>query len=174
MHKSTEAFASFILLIFMVSGCSPGKWKKIEVDTHHQLDIPPGLRKSKDLHEYASIQYEDNSTPLYFICLNESKDSLQSMGLHYELEDYAFFCARNLVYPLDTIYSQSQNVFLTNGMMCSMHEIEGMMNGADLYYNLAVYDSHGKFYQLITWTDRKTKELKREDILQLTSSFVTK
>lgn len=116
------------------------------------------MQQSNELHDFAHLQYSDEQQGYFLIGIDEPKEDLRNLQLHYKLEDYSHFVTRTVSQGLDTVNVSTTTNHEINGLSCISTDLFGAMTAAEepleVYYRLMVLESPSNFYQLIAWSSR--------------------
>ena len=116
------------------------------------------MQKSNELHDFARLQYSDEQQGYFLIGIDEPKEDLRNLQLHYQLEDYSHFVTRTVSQGLDTVNVTTSTSHQVNGLSCISTDLFGAMTATEkpleVYYRLMVLESQSNFYQLIAWSAR--------------------
>lgn len=167
-----------LLSLAVLSGCSgtfSPKMQQVALDDQFSVELPESMQKTNELHDFAPLQYADNSEGLFVIGIEEPKSKLRSLHLYYSLEDYAYFVQRTVSGGLDTTNVNIGAPQTVNGMQSLSVDLFGALTSGDepleVYYRLAVYESESHFYQLIAWTTRDNYQRFRNIVTDMECSF---
>ena len=151
---------SLVGLLFLTScfNTDDVRYKEIVVHDKYQLRIPETMQKSNELHDFAHLQYSDEQQGYFLIGIDEPKEDLRNLQLHYQLEDYSHFVTKTVSQGLDTVNVSTVTSHEINGLPCISTDLFGAMTAKEepleVYYRLMVLESPSNFYQLIAWSAR--------------------
>ncbi len=157
-----RAFSAISLVsLLLLSSCFRSddvRYKEIVVEDKYQLRIPETMQQSNELHDFAKLQYSDEQKGYFLIGIDEPKDDLRNLQLHYKLDDYSHFVTRTVSQGLDTVNVSTSTSHEVNGLSCISTDLFGAMTATEkpleVYYRLMVLESPSNFYQLIAWSAR--------------------
>jgi len=134
-----------------------------------------------DLNTSASNQYQyveeiDGTTrEHYLIVLFETHKEIKKYKLGYEFDAMSYWelAAQSLEGGLDTyeILTTNPEVETVNGMNCVKSEMRGALGNVNVFYKLGVFQGSNAFYQVLTWTIEKQKDIFNSEMDQIIGSF---
>jgi hypothetical protein len=78
---------SFIILAF-VSCKQEAKFTEVNINQRYTIQLPDYLQACTDLHENASLQYQNAELDIYAMVIEEKKSTMENYDLDYDLELY--------------------------------------------------------------------------------------
>lgn len=163
MRKSVTILV--IALLALLTACNQGKMlppRAVDVNGIFSVAVPRNLVAQSDLHQFAPLQLADEPGGYFVVAIDESKESIQALKLHYSLADYADFTETTISDAFDTVRVTGRSTFENNGLQCQTVDFFAAVNGPEepleVYYHIAVFEGQDKFYQLICWTTQSQEE----------------
>ena len=173
-------FLISIFILLIISSCAPDNSEQtITIEKRYSLTMPTFLSKGSDLHDEASLQYQNIFKEFYVVVIDEPKAAFdQSIG-EYELaggyqgnlETYAKIVFNNLVEGLLNSYQTDIIDTNVNGTIAKLTTIEGRMEDIPIYYAFGAYEGKNTYYQIIAWTLAESKEKYKDNMQQILNSF---
>lgn len=175
----------FLIFTFLLSSCSSQEGEQtINVEKRYSLEIPSFLSEVDNLHDEASLQYQNLFNEFYVIVIDESKEAFHNVLEENELNDtYSSDVDGYTKIVLDALVSSVVDVIQTdlietnvNGMPARLTTIEGIVEDIPVFYAYGVYEGKDTYYQVITWTlsEKQSKyESKMDAILKSLKEFNT-
>ncbi|MBK7182442.1 MAG: hypothetical protein IPH89_05635 [Bacteroidetes bacterium] len=162
---------SFIILAF-VSCKQEAKFTEVNINQRYTVQLPDYLQACADLHENASLQYQNAELDIYAMVIEEKKSTMENYDLDYDLELYYNSIASQAF--VDNIKNGKvspagrQEI---NGNKAIVSEITGNFDGKDVYYRMGIIETPYSFYQVLLWTQAAKKEEYLPDFTKVLESF---
>ncbi|MGQ0827516.1 MAG: hypothetical protein ACT4ON_03870 [Bacteroidota bacterium] len=164
---------SFISISFVLASCQhEAVFMEVKVNDRYSITVPDYLQPCTDLHKDASLQYQNTEKDVYAIVINEKKITMQEYNLDYDIELYFKSIASQPF--LETIKDGKVSIpgrQEIDGHKALIAEITGKIEGAEVFYKLAVIESQYEFYQVLIWTRAEHKEKFEKDMITMIESF---
>jgi hypothetical protein len=149
--------------------------RDVNVENQFVLSIPANLKPCKELHPFAPLQYADEEGGYFLMGIDEPKEEMENLQLHYNLGDYAYFVESTIGGAYDTIHISNRDTLEVNGLNCHTADLYVALASdtapMEVYYHLAVFESQTHFYQLIGWTNRERQGLFRDAARNMDLTF---
>lgn len=165
MKHSTNLFVLFFILCTTI--CI-GQTKFTEQKAGHIffINLPDYMNKTIGLNDDATIQYKNSVKDVYNIVIEDSKEDLEILDMHYSsinefqeefskdfLKDEE---KRNISKPL---YQSKDNINFIE-FDASYYDKEAQI---EIYYLVGVVESKSHFYKVLSWTNMENKDKFKAD-----------
>ncbi|RXR35365.1 hypothetical protein EQG68_00280 [Flavobacterium piscinae] len=171
---------SFILISFLFLSCANEEVQSIKVKGQYEIELPKILSKADNLHEDASLQYQNIFSEFYTIVIDEpiadfndmvKFDFLLKENYSPDLNGYAYLLKDNLSAAIKKGKISPLESTKINGMEAKLMTVSGTVDGLDIYYQLGFFKGKEHYYQIVNWTEQKRKEDHIEAMEKIISSF---
>lgn len=183
LHKKTNmnktGFTCFLLIFFLAS-CVNEEVQSINVKGKYEIELPKTLSKANNLHEDASLQYQNIFSEFYTIVIDEPISEFNEMvkfdaflkeNYSPDLTGYAYLLKDNLSASIKNgKLSPFENTKI-NGMEAKLMNISGTVDDLDIYYQIGFIKGKDRYYQIVNWTELKRKETHHKAMERIISSF---
>ncbi|WP_333694159.1 hypothetical protein [Flavobacterium sp.] len=173
-------FIFFTLFIFAVGCQKDSAFQEVKINNQYALSLPKSLSPVDYLHEDASLQYQNLFTEFYTIVIDEpSKEFDKMIAEDYSLAEYytpnlmgyANLLKDNLDAGIENaVFSELKKTTL-NGNEALLLDVEGTVEGSEIYYQFAFIKGRSTYYQIVNWTELKRKENHASDMEKIIASF---
>lgn len=140
----------------------------VEVNGEYRLSLPKYMRKTDNLNEEASLQYQNIFKETYTIVIDEAKDDFVDMFTELGEYDENISLIKNYRNVQRQLFSESMYVdkestpesLEINGMEAEMVDIDGRVDGIDedISYFLTFVEGKKKVYMIMSWTMTSRKD----------------
>lgn len=151
----------FIITVFLIQSCVLEVGEQlVTVEGKYSLLIPSFLTKASTLNEDASLTYQNDWKEFYVMVIDEPRDGMHEVLVHYELVDiyqnniqvYSKLVLdgfrENLINP-----TQSALIETTiNGMPAKLTTLRGTVDGVDVFISIGMYEGKDRYYQVLVST----------------------
>lgn len=162
-----------LTLIFTFSACKrETNFAEVNINQRYTVLLPDYLQPCADLHENASLQYQNAEIDIYAMVIEEKKSTMENYDLDYDLELYYNSIASQAF--VDNIKNGKisppgrQEI---NGNKALVSEITGNFDGKDVYYRMGIIETPYSFYQVLMWTQAAKKDEYLPDMIKMLESF---
>lgn len=157
-----------ILLIF-ISSCKQsevGTENEIVETENYSLKVPKDFERTNNLNELAKVQFQKVDEDLYFIVLEETKESFENaikLKVH-DANPSLFGYYKVVTKHFEEITKDFKVDDFGNTKINSCNAIVFSMNGKDLendkgvFYRYALIEDDKNLYQLMSWTNIHYKD----------------
>jgi hypothetical protein len=152
----------------------------VTIKKRYSLAIPNFLSVADNLHEDASLQYQNLFKEFYTIVIDEpSKDfdemivNEPSLSDYYtaNLEGYSNLIVDNMKVTVeDGIFSEFTQTKI-NGNDARTISLEGTVEGIKVFYHLTFIKGKRQYYQIVNWTELKRKNDHLQFMENISASF---
>lgn len=145
-----------LLLLASCNGVQQIEMQQIEIDQLYILDLPDNLTPSYDMHDYASLQYNDPKRGIYLLGIEDAKDNFPGFKRgQLKLPAYYQFVENSVLVNADTTAVLDQKEFMAGPhpaiMSDSYAQVDFRGNVHELFYRIVVYESKMYYFQLVIW-----------------------
>lgn len=169
-----------LLLLVTLAACNSGnETQTVKVDDRYVLEIPDFLKESKDLHDSASLQYENALREFYVIVIDEPIEGFHNAILENNLQDeypasiegFTKLMVKDLTAALQAKALPAIKDISINGLPARQFDINGSFENLPVYWKTAYIKGKENYYQVITWTQGKNKEKYKQQMQDILNSF---
>lgn len=170
----------FLLLSFLVLSCQNNETQKITIQNLYEIELPKTLSKADNLHEDASLQYQNLFSEFYTIVINEpsndfdeliSSDPMMAENYTADLNGYSAILKDNLMATVeDGKFSEIKKTTI-NGLPARLMNLSGTVDDIPVYYVFAFLKGRNQYYQIVNWTELKRKEDHAASMEKIIASF---
>ncbi|RDY61243.1 hypothetical protein [Flagellimonas nanhaiensis] len=156
-------------------------FNQIEVNGEYRLSLPKYMRKTDNLNEEASLQYQNIFKETYTIVIDESKDDFIEMFTELGEYDENISVIKNYRDVQQQLFAESMYVdkesspiaLEINGMEAEMVDIDGRVDGIDedITYFLTFVEGKEKVYMIMSWTMTSRKDTYESTFDGIAKSF---
>lgn len=165
-----------LCLFVSLFSCTSDNTETITVKNKYSVELPSFLSKAKDLHNMASLQYQNAFKEFYIVIIDEPKEEFASAakttdeftpdfnGYHQILRGSLEASIENGVFT-DTKDTQ------INGLKAKTFTLTGKVDEIPIFYDIAYVEGNDRFYQIVIWTIESSKDKFREPMDKIIASF---
>lgn len=170
----------YLLLCFLVVSCENNEIQSIKIKGQYEIELPKTLSKADNLHEDASLQYQNLFSEFYTIVIDEpisdfndlvSQDEYLAESYKPNLTGYSNLLKDNLSATIKNgKFSKFEDTKI-NGMEAKLMNVTGTVDGIDVYYQFGFIKGKERYYQIVNWTELSRKEDHSKVMAKIISSF---
>jgi len=164
-----------LCLFSILFSCASDTVETIKVDNKYSVEIPSFLSKGTDLHEDASLQYQNLLREFYIIVLDEPKqnfiDIAQTIDIAPGLEGYSKILKDGMGENIVNAKFIDLKEFKINGLKAKTFTVKGKIEGIDAFYKIAHLEGKDSYYQIVSWTTQKNEEKYASKMDKIIASF---
>lgn len=131
----------------------------ITIEDRYTLTLP-GFLSEGDLHEDASLSYQNLWKEFYVIVIDEPIDELGTALADSYLEDeYSSdldgYSSLILDMMNEALYDAKQSEFVQttiNGLPARLTTLSGEIDDIEIFYHIGLFEGQTNYYQVLTWT----------------------
>ncbi|MES2486591.1 MAG: hypothetical protein V4581_11685 [Bacteroidota bacterium] len=168
-----------VVLILAVVSCNMApQTQTVKIENRYSLDLPDYLEKTTDLHDEASLQYQNLLKEFYVIVIDESKaefnkaiEDAGNLDFAGNLEGYANM---GLYFKKETVKFDGEptpKAATINNLQARIVNINGTINNLPVYWKEAYIEGKNTYYQVIIWTLAEKKAEHEKDMQDIVNSF---
>ena len=156
-------------------------FNQVEVNGEYRLSLPKYMKKTDNLNEEASLQYQNIFKETYTIVIDEAKNDFVEMFTELEEYDEGISVIKNYRNVQRQLFSESMYVdkesspvaLEINGMEAEMVDIDGRVDGIDedISYFLTFVEGKEKVYMIMSWTMTSRKDTYESTFDGIAKSF---
>jgi len=151
----------------------------IEINDEYRISIPKYMKNTSVLNEEASLQYLNVFKETYIIIIDESKEELIStfkdLGEYNESisvsENYRDIQLKYLSEDIDLSMKSNSKSKRINGLDAELIEIDGGIEGEEIFYFLSFIEGKDKVYMIMAWTSKERKRKYKSTFKKIAESF---
>ncbi|WP_294824792.1 hypothetical protein [uncultured Flavobacterium sp.] len=176
--KSKPIICFLIALLLASCGNGPEATQTVKGETY-SLQIPESMSRTSQLNDQASLQYQNPMKELYIIVIDETKEEMQAAiddnSLYdiysNDLQGYYDLVSNNILSTLsrDTLPRPTDTTI--NGLKAKVLNVEGPVEGQDIYWKFAFVEGKKKYYQIMAWTLANRREKHEKAMEEMIASF---
>jgi hypothetical protein len=125
------------------------------IEDLYSVSLPDNLRKARDMHDYASLQYNDPQTDFYVLGIDDPKDKLGRHGRKLKMDVYYQFVEQTVLEPADSVFQMASRTLKQEGAALKLADYYAKTQHFDdeyeLFYRIAVFENETHFFQLVIW-----------------------
>lgn len=166
----------FLPLLLLLTSISFGQTKFNKQIAGHvfYLDIPDYMTKTVGLNDVASIQYKSTVKDVYTIAIEDSKEDLAILEIHYStIKDFQEEFANDFLKDEDK-RTISKALFKTKDNI-NFAEFEASYFDKDsqleIYYLIGIVETKTHFYKVLSWTTLENKDKYKADFQKIIYSL---
>ncbi|MEZ4839551.1 hypothetical protein [Flavobacterium sp.] len=169
-----------ILISFLIVSCANEEIQSIKIKGQYEIKLPKTLSKADNLHEDASLQYQNIFNEFYTIVIDEpiadfndmvKFDFLLKGNYSPDLNGYAYLLKDNLSAAIKNGKLSPLESTKINGLEAKLMTVSGTVDGLNVYYQLGFIKGKEHYYQIVNWTELKRKDDHTEKMAKIISSF---
>jgi len=154
-------FSFFVLTVFLLQSCAPDdKIQTVSIEDRFSIDIPGYLKSVDNLNEDASLQYQNIWKQVFILVIEETKEEISEAIVENELSDiftndfdgYSDLINTNYAYSIEDYTESNEIDTLLNGIPAKLKNLQGTIEGSEIYYGIGLYHIGNYYYQVVTWT----------------------
>lgn len=166
---------AFCLLSILLS-CESKEVETITIKNKYSIELPEFLSKAQDLHNDASLQYQNVFKELYVVVIDEPKQEFAEIASTTEdfspdLNGYHQILKSSFEEGVHNIDITPTKDIQINGLKAKTFSLTGELTEIPIYYNVAYIEGKDTFYQIITWTLKSSKQKYQEPMEKIIYSF---
>ena len=156
-------------------------FNQVEVNGEYRLSLPKYMKKTDNLNEEASLQYQNIFKETYTIVIDEAKNDFVEMFTELEEYDEGISVIKNYRNVQRQLFSESMYVdkesspvaLEINGLEAEMVDIDGRVDGIDedISYFLTFVEGKEKVYMIMSWTMTSRKDTYESTFDGIAKSF---
>lgn len=165
-----KTLSLLLISLITLSSCSfVEKENVVVIDNKYSMELPDFLSHSTDLHDEASLQYDNRFREFYVLVLDEKIDEMNKVIQQYGLEEvytkdldgYANLLLANLEQAVTNMQTSELIDTVINNLPAKYVTITGEVDDVRIFYTIAYLQGKKDYYQVTTWTlDEKEEQYK--------------
>lgn len=169
-----------ILISFLIVSCANEEIQSIKIKGQYEIKLPKTLSKADNLHEDASLQYQNIFNEFYTIVIDEpisdfndlvTQDEYLAESYKPNLTGYSNLLKDNLSATIKNgKFSKFEDTKI-NGMEAKLMNVTGTVDGIDVYYQFGFVKGRDRYYQIVNWTELERKDNHSGAMEKIISSF---
>ncbi|MDN5203688.1 hypothetical protein QQ008_20025 [Fulvivirgaceae bacterium BMA10] len=153
----------------------------IKINNEYGIKIPSYMKKTNDLNDEASLQFQNVFKEAYIVIIDESKkefvDTFKEIGEYNDsisvAKNYRDIQLQFLHEGIDISMQSEPKSKRIHGLDAELVEIDGRVDGIfyDISYFLTFIEGEEKVYMVMAWTLKKRKEKYKKTFEKAVGSF---
>jgi len=177
--KKIKISCLFFISLLTIS-CANEEIQSIKIKGQYEIELPKKLSKADNLHEDASLQYQNLFSEFYTIVIDEpisdfndlvTQDEYLAENYKPNLTGYSNLLKDNLSASIKNGKFSNFEDTKINGMEAKLMNVSGTVDGIDVYYQFGFVKGRERYYQIVNWTELKRKEDHSGAMEKIISSF---
>lgn len=170
--KKLIVFSFFALLV----SCDSNKVETVTVKNKYSLELPEFLSEARDLHDKASLQYQNAFKEFYVVVIDEPKQEFLEVAegttdFTPDFNGYHQILRSSLEETIkESEFTPTKDVRI-NGLKAKTFSLTGKVEEIPIFYDIAYIEGKDTFYQVVIWTLKSSKEKFKEPMDKILSSF---
>lgn len=165
-----------LCLVALLLSCNSKEVQTVTIKNQYSVQLPDFLSKAKDLHQGASLQYQNALREFYVVVIDEPKKDFYAIAETTEdfpadFNGYHQILKNELEEGIQDIQITPTKDTQINGLKAKTFSLTGEIGTIPVYYEVAYIEGKDKFYQIVTWTLKDNKEKYAEQMQKILSSF---
>ncbi len=158
-----------------------GDYKVIKVDDLYSMTLPTYMKKTADLNDEASLQYQNIFKEAYIIVIEEPiadiKSTFTMLGLYEDslsaLTNYRNIQMGMIAENINITKQEETKTMLIDTLRAEMVEMDGTVEGIDeaITYYITFLEGRENVYMIMAWTLKDKKEKLRAEYEKMFASF---
>lgn len=160
---------------FLLS-CDSDKVETVTVKNKYSLELPSFLSKARDLHNDASLQYQNAFKEFYIVVIDEPKQAFYDVAktttdFSPDLNGYYQILRNSFDESVSkTEFTPTKDTQI-NGLKAKTFSFTGEIDNLPIFYDIAYIEGKDSFYQVVIWTLKDSKEKFKEPMDKIIASF---
>jgi len=159
----------FFFYVFLFTGLVSCKkntvFTEVKIKDKFSIQLPDYLSPAKEIHQEASLQYQNQEKEVYMVVMDESIESLKNNDPDNNLEGYY----KNIVSQpfLESVKNAKISIpgrQQIHGANALITQITGEISGVPVLYKLAVIETKSNYCQVLIWTKAANREEYEQDM----------
>ena len=170
--KKILALCIFSILL----SCNSNEVQNVNIKNQYSLELPDFLSKASNLHEDASLQYQNVLREFYVVVIDEPKQDFFDIAttttdFSADFNGFHQILKSGLEEGIQKIEITPSKDTQINGLKAKTFSLTGEIETIPIYYEIAYIEGKDRFYQIVTWTLKDNKEKYSAQMRKILSSF---
>ena len=165
---------SFILLPFVLFTLSISAQQLVTQNGGHcyTLDIPDYMIKTYELNDVATLQYQNASREAYVIVIEDPKDQLEDLGMHFtSASDFIASFISDYKSEAESRSATDLTAFDEGSNHLAQAVISWKDGEDDFYMLVTAVETETHFYKILCWSVNDHWETLKEDYYRLSKTL---
>ena len=164
-----------LFTIFLSCDSKKAKTETVTINNKYSVELPDFLSKGTELHEEASLQYQNLFKEFYVIILDEPKeeiiDAAPILDIEPTLEGYYSYLKSSMEETIEEVKFMDVKNTKINGLNAKTFSVTGKVDGIDAFYKIAYIEGKDTYYQVLIWSLLKKQEKYTPEMEKIIASF---
>jgi hypothetical protein len=165
-----------LCLFTVLLSCDSNEVQTVSIKNQYSLELPDFLSKARDLHEDASLQYQNALREFYVVVIDEPKQEFFDIAstttdFPADFNGYHQILRSGLEEAIQKIEITQSKDAQINGLKAKMFSLTGEIESIPVYYEVAYVEGKDRFYQIVIWTLKDNQEKYKTQMQQIIKSF---
>ena len=170
----------FLFCFTLLSSCNmQTTYETVVTGQKYSLELPSYLKVGTELHEEATLQYQNPLKEFYVIVIEDSKTKLDQLleenGLQEmfsnDLQGYSDLIVAGLEENPEFKKSTTLTDKKVGTLDAKYFDFSLKLEGMDVYYHYTLVEGKDTHYQILQWTLLDRKELHKAEMDKIAASF---
>jgi len=160
----------FIISIFIFLSCQySNETNTVEIKNKYSIDLPAFLNSTRDLHPYASLQYQNRMQEFYVIVIDDIIDDNYSENI--SIDEFSKGLFDDFISQIRLINKSEIIKDKINGKEVRKIEINGNIDGNNAFILILLIEGDDDYYNIMTWTLKNNKQKYKSTMYEIVNSF---
>ncbi len=178
--KNLSSLYILIFLVFFFSGCdTKTTYETINTDQKYSLELPSYLQKGTDLHDDASLQYQNLLKEFYIVVIEDNKEDLNNLIDENEIADlyskdftgYSDLLVEGFKENPDVGFDGKFTEWKIGTLDAKYFKLSAQVEGLDVFYHYTLIEGKNTYYQVMQWTLADRKDAYKDEMEKIAKSF---
>ncbi|RAR50433.1 hypothetical protein [Flavobacterium lacus] len=176
----TSSITSLILMFLLYISCANEEVQSVKIKGQYEIELPKTLSKADNLHEDASLQYQNLFSEFYTIVIDEPISDYNNLVIQDEylaenykpnLTGYSNLLKDNLSVSVKNAKFSNFEDTKINGMEAKLMNVSGTVDDIAIYYQFGFVKGKDRYYQIVNWTELQRKDDHSKSMQNIIASF---
>ncbi|MFC6097154.1 hypothetical protein ACFPVY_10915 [Flavobacterium qiangtangense] len=166
-----------LCLFTTLFSCSESKEvETVTIKNKFTIELPDYLSEARDLHQDASLQYQNALREFYVVVIDEPKQEFFDIAsttsdFPADFNGYHDILKGGLEDEIAKVDITPTKDLQINGLKAKTFSLTGDIEGTPVYYEVAYLEGKERFYQIVTWTLETSKDKYKDPMQKIINSF---
>lgn len=159
-------FLTLVGTVLLMASCGqkPAPPQTVEVPNLYTIELPSNVGAMEDLYTGADLQYGNTFNQVYYVTKHDDKELTQSFDQYVE-EAKATYSGR------PNYKVEKEDDIVVNGLKGKILELSMTLGPDEMFMIQTIVEGTKGYYQLITWTPAKTKDVSYKGMINTIGTF---
>ena len=170
--KKILALSLFTILL----SCDSNEVQTVNIKNQYSLEVPDFLSEAHDLHDDASLQYQNALREFYVVVIDEPKQDFYDIAstttdFPADFNGYHQILRSGLEESIQKIEITPSKDTQINGLKAKTFSLTGEIEKIPVYYEVGYVEGKDRFYQVVIWTLKDNQQKYKTQMQKIISSF---